>query len=79
MRYLGERGFEDSGKRFLVSLIDQENWRLASADYSVLFCQTILTDLNQIRVALVMPVEKLGSFLSTFNQTEFNVEHVIDY
>ena len=63
----------------LIRLIAPASWRPASQDYSVLFTQPILTEPTQVRVALVMPVQKLGTVLSTFSKTPYIIEHVFDY
>jgi hypothetical protein len=77
----GSHFIEIAGNRgdLLMSLIAPSNWRPASPDYSVLFTQPILTEPTQVRVALVMPIEKLGSVLSTFSKPPFVIEHIFDY
>lgn len=77
----GGRFIEIAGNRgeLLMSVLAPSVWRPASTDYSVLFTQAILTDPTQVRVALVMPVEKLGAVLSDFKKPPYVIEHIFDY
>ncbi|TXI92741.1 MAG: hypothetical protein E6Q34_06120 [Burkholderiaceae bacterium] len=82
-RNLAKQGlnFEDiAGNRefILVSVLATKNWKPAN-NSRLLFSQVILTQPDQQRFALLVPVNQLATSLRDWDLAQVEVEHVFDY
>jgi hypothetical protein len=63
----------------LITLIGKKDFKIPVKNGKLLFRQSISTDTNIFRYAMVIKVNELSKLLSNAKQEAFNIEHVYDY